>query len=115
MCVAGNATKAVRLCGRAADQAVARLDYEGAADLYGQALHALEEIDDELPDRDDQVADLLVARCEALLAAGDVGFGSRCGLQIAASDGQFATACGVGYVFRRPAVDADPSRATRRG
>ena len=46
--------------------------YEGAADLYDQALHALEEIDDELPDRDDQVAELLVARCEALLAAGDV-------------------------------------------
>lgn len=49
-----------------------RLAYEGAADLYDHALHALEEIDDELPDRDDQVATLLVARCEALLAAGDV-------------------------------------------
>ncbi|MDT7734284.1 MAG: hypothetical protein QOE12_1458, partial [Mycobacterium sp.] len=35
-------------------------------------LHAMDELDDELPDRDDQVADLLVARCEALLAAGDV-------------------------------------------
>ena len=51
---------------------MARLAYEGAADLYGQALHALEEIDDELPDRNDQTAELLVARCEALLAAGDV-------------------------------------------
>ena len=69
---AGNAAKAVEYCRRAADQAVARLAYEGAADLYGQALHALEEIDDELPDRDDQAAELLVARCEALLAAGDV-------------------------------------------
>ena len=49
-----------------------RLAYEGAADLYDHALHALDEIDDELPDRDDQIADLLVARCEALLAAGDV-------------------------------------------
>ena len=69
---AGNAAKAVEYCRRAADQAMARLAYEGAADLYDQALHALEELDDELPDRDNQVADLLVARCEALLAAGDV-------------------------------------------
>ncbi|MEM6107073.1 BTAD domain-containing putative transcriptional regulator [Mycobacterium sp. 050272] len=69
---AGNAAKAVLYCRRAADQAMARLAYEGAADLYHQALHALEEIDDELPDRDAQAADLLVARCEALLAAGDV-------------------------------------------
>ena len=69
---AGNAAKAVEYCRRAADQAMARLAYEGAADLYDHALHALEEIDDELPDRDDQTAELLVARCEALLAAGDV-------------------------------------------
>ena len=69
---AGNAAKAVEYCRRAADQAMARLAYEGAADLYDHALHALEELDDELPDRNDQVADLLVARCEALLAAGDV-------------------------------------------
>ncbi|MGD1257908.1 BTAD domain-containing putative transcriptional regulator [Mycobacterium seoulense] len=69
---AGNAAKAVLYCRRAADQAMARLAYEGAADLYDRALHALEEIDDELPDRDDQTAALLIARCEALLAAGDV-------------------------------------------
>jgi hypothetical protein len=69
---AGNAAKAVEYCRRAADQAMARLGYEGAADLYDRALHALEEIDDELPDRDEQAAELLVARCEALLAAGDV-------------------------------------------
>jgi DNA-binding SARP family transcriptional activator len=62
---AGNAAKAVKYCRRAADQAMARLAYEGAADLYDHALHALEEIDDELPDRDDQTAELLVARCEA--------------------------------------------------
>ncbi len=70
---AGNAAKAVQYCRRAADQAMTRLGYEGAADLYDRALHALEEIDDELPDRDDQVTELLIARCEALLAAGDVG------------------------------------------
>src|ERR1700751_5177301 len=69
---AGNAAKAVEYCRRAGDQAEARLGYEGAADLYGQALHALDEIDDELPDRDDHAAELRVARCEALLAAGDV-------------------------------------------
>jgi class 3 adenylate cyclase len=69
---AGNAAKAVEYCRRAADQAMARLAYEGAADLYDRALHALEEIDEELPDRDDQTAELLIARCEALLAAGDV-------------------------------------------
>ncbi len=69
---AGNAAKAVDYCRRAADQAMTRLAYEGAADLYDRALHALEEIDDELPDRGDQVAELLIARCEALLAAGDV-------------------------------------------
>ena len=69
---AGNAAKAVEYCRRAADQAMTRLAYEGAADLYGHALHAMDELDDELSDRDDQVADLLVARCEALLAAGDV-------------------------------------------
>ncbi|WP_231995956.1 BTAD domain-containing putative transcriptional regulator [Mycobacterium sp. 852002-51163_SCH5372311] len=69
---AGNAAKAVFYCRRAADQAMARLAYEGAADLYDHALHALEELDEELPDRDDQVAELLIARCEALLAAGDV-------------------------------------------
>ncbi|WP_443677683.1 BTAD domain-containing putative transcriptional regulator [Mycobacterium montefiorense] len=69
---AGNAVKAVEYCRRAADQALTRLAYEGAADLYDRAWHALEEIDDELPDRDEQAVELLVARCEALLAAGDV-------------------------------------------
>ncbi|MCB9417979.1 MAG: AAA family ATPase, partial [Mycolicibacterium sp.] len=69
---AGNAAKAVEYCRRAADQAMIRLAYEGAADLYDRAVHALEEIDEELPDRVDQAAELLIARCEALLAAGDV-------------------------------------------
>src|ERR1700730_11612364 len=85
---AGNAAKAVEYCRRAAYQAMARLAYEGAADLYDHAVHALDEIDDELPDRDDQVADLLVARCEALLAAGDVASaaGAVCQLQQATVD-----------------------------
>ncbi|WP_081293082.1 hypothetical protein, partial [Mycobacterium colombiense] len=85
---AGNAAKAVLYCRRAADQAMARLAYEGAADLYHQALHALEEIDDELPDRDEQTAELLIARCEALLAAGDVASaaGAVSQLQLATVD-----------------------------
>lgn len=85
---AGNAAKAVFYCRRAADQAMARLAYEGAADLYHRALHALEELDDELPDRDDQTAELLVARCEALLAAGDVAPGASAvsQLQVATVD-----------------------------
>ena len=83
---AGNAAKAVEYCRRAADQAMARLAYEGAADLYDRALHALEEIDDELPDRDDQTAELLVARCEALLAAGDVASAAGAVAQLQAGD-----------------------------
>nr|WP_231988819.1 BTAD domain-containing putative transcriptional regulator [Mycobacterium sp. 1274761.0] len=85
---AGNAAKAVEYCRRAADQAMARLGYEGAAELYDRALHALEEIDEELPDRDDQTAELLIARCEALLAAGDVAsaVGAVSQLQQAAPD-----------------------------
>lgn len=69
---AGNAAKAVDYCRRAADQAMARLAYEGASDLYDKALHALEELDDEMTDRAELEGELLIARCEALLAAGDV-------------------------------------------
>ncbi|MBE1548486.1 class 3 adenylate cyclase [Mycobacterium sp. OAS707] len=94
---AGNAAKAVEYCRRAAEQAMARLAYEGAADLYDRALHALEELDDELPDRDDQQAELLVARCEALLAAGDVASaaGAVSQLQEAAGDSARLTAWGT--------------------
>ena len=112
---AGNAAKAVEYCRRAADQAMARLAYEGAADLYDRALHALEEIDDELPDRDDQAAELLVARCEALLAAGDVASAAGAVSQLQAATARFGPARGMGDVLRRPALDADPSRATGRG
>ncbi|MEB3061512.1 BTAD domain-containing putative transcriptional regulator [Mycolicibacter sp. MYC101] len=85
---AGNAAKAVEYCRRAADQAMARLAYEGAADLYDHALHALDEIDEELPDRGEQAAELLIARCEALLAAGDVASaaGAVAQLQVATID-----------------------------
>ncbi len=94
---AGNAAKAVDYCRRAADQAMARLAYEGAADLYDRALHALEELDEELPDRDDQQAELLVARCEALLAAGDVvtATGAVSQLQQAAGDSARLAAWGT--------------------
>lgn len=94
---AGNAAKAVDYCRRAADQAMARLAYEGAAELYDRALHALEELDDELPDRDALQAELLLARCEALLAAGDVGSaaGAVAQLQQAAGDSVRLTAWGT--------------------
>ncbi|HTI77361.1 MAG TPA: BTAD domain-containing putative transcriptional regulator, partial [Mycobacterium sp.] len=94
---AGNAAKAVDYCRRAADQAMARLAYEGAADLYDKALHALEELDEELPDRDDQLAELLIARCEALLAAGDVASarGAVAQLQAAAADSARLAAWGT--------------------
>jgi len=82
---AGNAAKAVEYCRRAADQAMTRLAYEGAADLYDRALHALEEIDDELPDRDEHAAELLLARCEALLAAGDVASAAAAVVQLQAA------------------------------
>nr|WP_237162457.1 BTAD domain-containing putative transcriptional regulator [Mycolicibacterium fortuitum] len=84
---AGNAVKAVEYCRRAGDQAMARLAYEGAADLYDHALHALDELDDELPDRDDQRVELLVARCEALLAAGDVSSAAGTVSQLQAGTG----------------------------
>ncbi len=94
---AGNAAKAVDYCRRAADQAMTRLAYEGAAELYDRAVHALEEVDEELPDRDDQQAELLVARCEALLAAGDVvsAAGAVSQLQAAARDSARLAAWGT--------------------
>ncbi len=110
---AGNAAKAVEYCRRAADQAMARLAYEGAADLYDRALHALEEIDDELPDRDEQVAVILVARCEALLAAGDVASATGAVSQLQEATRGSDPSRGMGDVLRRPTVDADPSRPTR--
>jgi class 3 adenylate cyclase len=94
---AGNAAKAVEYCRRAADQAIERLAYEGAAELYDRALHALEELDDDLPDRDSLQAELLVARCEALLAAGDVSsaVGAVSQLRRAAGDSVRLTAWGT--------------------
>lgn len=84
---AGNAAKAVEYCRRAADQAMSRVAYEGAAELYDRALHALEELDDELPDRDDLQAELLIAHCEALLAAGDVASAKDAVMQLRAAAG----------------------------
>jgi class 3 adenylate cyclase len=96
---AGNARKAAEYCRRAADQAMARLGYEGAADLYDKALHALEELDEELPDRDDQRAELLVARCEALLAAGDVVSATGAVEQLRAAAGDSARIAAWGTCF----------------
>ncbi len=96
---AGNAAKAVDYCRRAADQAMSRLAYEGAANLYDKALHALEELDDELPDRDDLQAELLVARCEALLAAGDVVSATSAVSQLLGAAGDSARLAAWGTCF----------------
>jgi class 3 adenylate cyclase len=96
---AGNAAKAVEYCRRAADQAMARLAYEGAADLYDRALHALEELDEKLPDRDEQQAELLVARCEALLAAGDVASAAGAVSQLQAATRDSARLAAWGACF----------------
>ena len=66
---AGGAAKAVDYSRRAGDLAMARLAYEEAADLYAQALQAAEVEGSGCGN--DQKAELLLAHCEALLAAGD--------------------------------------------
>ncbi|WP_413783602.1 BTAD domain-containing putative transcriptional regulator [Mycolicibacterium chubuense] len=108
---AGNAAKAVDYCRRAADQAMARLAYEGAADLYDKALHALEELDDDLEDRDQLQGELLIARCEALLAAGDVAsaVGAVTQLRRAAGDSRRLAAWGVCFDGELSAL-TDPER-----
>ena len=111
---AGNAAKAVDYCRRAADQAMARLAYEGAADLYDQAVHALEEIDEELPDRDDQTSRTPGRSLRGAAGRGGRGFGSGRGLATASSDARFAASRGMGDVLRRPALDADRSRTLGR-
>ncbi|MEY2471220.1 MAG: hypothetical protein QOK28_549 [Actinomycetota bacterium] len=66
---AGAADKAVHACRRAAEYAVDGLAFEEAADLYAMAIAALELVDE--PDAD-TVASLHLARCDALLDAGEV-------------------------------------------
>ncbi|WSE58977.1 BTAD domain-containing putative transcriptional regulator [Mycolicibacterium sp. ND9-15] len=108
---AGNAAKAVEYCRRAADQAMARLAYEGAADYYDKALHALDELDDELPERDDLQAELLVARCEALLAAGDVASAAGAVAQLRSAAGDSARLAAWGTCFEGElAMLTDPER-----
>jgi class 3 adenylate cyclase/ketosteroid isomerase-like protein len=65
----GSADRAVAACRAAADRAVERLAYEEAGDLFGMALQALEWVDG----ADAEIAaSLHLARCDALLTAGDV-------------------------------------------
>jgi tetratricopeptide (TPR) repeat protein len=66
---AGSAEQAVGACRRAADRAMERLAYEEAGDLYGMALEALEWVDGSDAET---AAPLHLARCDALLTAGDV-------------------------------------------
>ena len=108
---AGNAAKAVEYCRRAGDQAMERLAFEGAADLYDRAVQALD-IDD-TPGREGERAELLLARCEALLAAGDVSSVRR-GLQARGVGPRLASPCGMGDLLHRTARRARSSRAARR-
>lgn len=66
---AGGAAKAVDYSRRAGEHAMARLAYEEAADLFDQGLQAADV--DGSGASDDDRAELLLAACEALLAAGD--------------------------------------------
>ncbi len=66
---AGSAQPAVAACRRAGDRAMERLAHEEAGDLYGMALQALEWVDGADAET---VAALHLARCDALLTAGDV-------------------------------------------
>ncbi len=63
----GDAERAVDACRRAADGAMERLAYEEAGDLYGMALQVLGDGGD-----GETRATLHLARCDALLTAGDV-------------------------------------------
>lgn len=66
---AGGAAKAVDYSRRAGEHAMSRLAYEEAAVLFDLALQAADV--DGSGSSDDDRAELLLARCEALLAAGD--------------------------------------------
>ncbi|MHB8463264.1 MAG: nuclear transport factor 2 family protein, partial [Acidimicrobiales bacterium] len=67
--LAGGAAKAVDYSRRAAEQAMSRLAYEVAADFYDRALQVADL--DASGVGEDERAELLLARCEALLAGGD--------------------------------------------
>jgi DNA-binding SARP family transcriptional activator len=66
---AGSADKAVSACRRAGEVARAGLAYEEASDLFTRALVALEETDDP---GGETAAALHLARCDVLLAAGEL-------------------------------------------
>jgi class 3 adenylate cyclase/ketosteroid isomerase-like protein/tetratricopeptide (TPR) repeat protein len=68
--LSGGADKAVAACRRAAEQALERLAYEEAGDLFGMAIQAMDATEG---DDEDARAALHLARCSALLTAGDVG------------------------------------------
>jgi DNA-binding SARP family transcriptional activator len=69
--VDGQEAKAVDYCRRAGEQAMARLAYEEAADLFDRAVQSAD-LDPSILTEEER-AELLVARCEALLAGGEVG------------------------------------------
>ena len=106
----GSANKAVAACRRAADRAMERLAYEEAGDLYAMALQALDAVDDVDPD---EQAALHLARCDALLTAGDVGAarGAIDALELAARGSERLAAWYTTYEGLL-AVLAEPDRLT---
>ncbi|HJR24240.1 MAG TPA: AAA family ATPase, partial [Acidimicrobiales bacterium] len=106
----GDAAKAVDACRRAADRAMERLAYEEAGDLYGMALQVLDDGDD--PDGEAR-ATLHLARCDALLTAGDVS-GARDAIDAleAAAHGSERLAAWYTTYEGLLAVLAEPGRLT---
>jgi DNA-binding SARP family transcriptional activator/tetratricopeptide (TPR) repeat protein len=106
----GSADKAVEACRRAAERALERLAYEEAGDLYAMALQALEAVEDVDPD---EHAALHLARCDALLTAGDVAAarGAIDALELAARGSERLAAWYTTYEGLL-AVLAEPDRLT---
>jgi len=106
----GSANKAVEACRRAGDRAMERLAYEEAGDLYAMALQALDAVDEVDPD---ETAALHLARCDALLTAGDVGAarGAIDALELAARGSERLAAWYTTYEGLL-AVLAEPDRLT---
>lgn len=106
----GSADRAVIACRHAADRAMERVAYEEAGDLYAMALQALEWIDDADPETR---AALHLARCDALLTAGDVtgARGAIDALELAAAGSERLAAWYTTYEGLL-AVLAEPDRLT---
>jgi hypothetical protein len=107
---AGSAAKAVAACRRAADRAMERVAYEEAGDLYGMALQALDGMEE--TDRDTSAA-LHLARCDALLTAGEIA-GARAAIDALEREARGSERLAAWYSTYEGllAVLAEPDRLT---